>query len=126
MNALLSLFVIVFNLSLVFLIQTGIHSLFGLNMFAPWIIAIVALFILWIYLNLININHISPHYFFRDRVGDVFLKTAVTNSEGEIITARDQSQVKLTEINPDGCSAPYHIVVGAINLPGSYDRCDLV
>jgi hypothetical protein len=121
LNGLLSLFVIVFNLSLIFLIETVIHTIPDMTLLTPWIILSAVLLILWFVLRFINLNHISPHYFFRDRVGEVFLKTEISDTTGKIFSARDQSQVKLTEINPMGCSAPYHIVVGAVNLPGSYD-----
>jgi hypothetical protein len=120
-NGLLGLFVIIFNLSLIFLIETAIHGIPDSTLLTPWIVLLVSLVLLWFVLRYINLNHISPHYFFRDRVGEVFLKTEISNKDGKIYSARDQSQLKLTEINPMGCSAPYHIVVGAINLPGSFD-----
>jgi len=121
LNGLLSLFVVVFNLSLIFLLETGIHGIPDSTLLTPWIVLLVALVMLWFVLRFINLNHISPHYFFRDRVGEVYLKTEISDAKGQIYSARDQCNIRLTEINPIGCSAPYHIVVGAINLPGSFD-----
>jgi len=121
LNSLLGLFVIIFNLSLIFIVEAVINSLPGLIIWTPWVIFGVSIILFGVVLRFININHISPHYFFRDQVGEVFLKTEISNNKGKIILARDQSKVRLTDINPMGCSAPYHIVVGAINLPGSYN-----
>ena len=121
LNGLLGLFVIIFNLSLIFIVEAVINSLPGLIIWTPWVIFGVSIILFGVVMRFININHISPHYFFRDQVGEVFLKTEISNNKGKIILARDQSKVRLTDINPMGCSAPYHIVVGAINLPGSYN-----
>ena len=68
----------------------------------------------------INANGISPHYFYRDRLNETFLKTELSTSEGEKVVVRDHSELKIHEINPDNCSAPYHLTVCALNLAGSW------
>jgi len=118
-NFLLAVLVIVLNLSAILLIETlydrYIHEPGWLVLIAFGAAAIFALFG-----RLVNFNYISPHYFGRNRIDEVFLQTKVITPEGNVRTVRDDSQIRLSEINPDGCSAPYHLVVGAVGLAGSW------
>jgi hypothetical protein len=76
----------------------------------------------WIYLSLlVDWNKISPHYFYRDRLADTFLKTEVVNSLHEVNLVRDNSEARLAELNPYSSTAPYHLIVTALNLQGSRD-----
>ena len=101
----------------------------GFSLGAPWdnkqwvsvlMVGILAALMTALLSQYIDLNRISFHYFYRDRLTETFLKTnIVANRQGLVIPVRDQSEMYIQDINPDGCVAPYHLVVTALNLPGS-------
>lgn len=108
--------------SFILLFWGGIYLLeiwYWLKLLDIWLIGILVVLILLPLTYLINLNRISLHYFYRDRLTEAFLQTETLTDQGEVKTVRDHSQIKLHDINPDGCSAPYHLIVGTLNLPGS-------
>jgi len=91
---------------------------------------------------LVNFNKVSPHYFYRDRLAEAYLRTDVQASG--LRTARDDSEmllrclhgrteagpriehpVPLDPTDPDPHlvhnPSPYHLVVCALNLAGTRD-----
>ena len=60
-----------------------------------------------------NINRFSLHPFYRDRLSRTFL----IDAEGDDIVNSDK--VKMSELNSNGSTAPYHIINTALNLQGS-------
>ncbi len=99
----------------IFLWGTG-YWLKLLAVLAIGILALVTFLLLGAYVNL---NRISLHYFYRDRLADAFLKTEILSRQGQVKTVRDQNALKLQDINPEACSAPYHLISATLNLPGS-------
>ena len=69
---------------------------------------------------LIDINRISPHYFYMDRIPDTYLQTE-TPVNGELRITRDDSNLKVSELNQEGSIAPYHLILCSLNLAGSHD-----
>jgi hypothetical protein len=128
-NALLTILLFILIISIFFIFSTLIDrwvegkEIYS-SMTAILVVTIISLFLFILISWLINYNHISQHYFYRDRIVDAFLKTDFNMKIGEerekIVVARDHSSMKLININPKGSSTPYHIVVTAINLPGSW------
>lgn len=76
---------------------------------------------------LVNANRVSPHYFYRDRLTEAYLQTAarVRRTEGDrqgypLELIRNDENLKLSELsNGDEVTAPYHLIVTALNLAGS-------
>lgn len=116
-SAILSLLVITLSLSVVFLIQSAIDNI---NVGQAYAIALAAMGLLWIFGWLFDFNYLSQHYFFRDRIADTALKTEVKTSDGHTTTVRDDREERLYWITPENCSAPYHLVMTSLNLPGSW------
>ncbi|MBN2474908.1 MAG: patatin-like phospholipase family protein [Pirellulales bacterium] len=78
----------------------------------------------------ININRISLHYFYRDRLVETYLRTEAGGSNGlEIV--RDDEPLRVADLHDrfvgkrDKSSAantsPYHLILCALNLVGSRD-----
>jgi len=116
-NYVLGLLVIVFNLSIIFVIESQIHRSAALH---PYYIGLIALGLLWISGRFADFNYLSPHYLFSDRIAEVSMKTEVETEAGQVKVARDNRLERLWWITPKGCSAPYHIVLTALNLPGTW------
>ena len=71
---------------------------------------------LWIYSSFVlNINHASPHGFYRDRLATTYL---VQPGVGNSIHSVDPQ--KLSQMN-NHAKAPYHLINCAVNIPGSTD-----
>jgi hypothetical protein len=74
-----------------------------------------------------NINRISPHYFYRDRLIETYLRTEAGDKHGQMRTFANKMELKLTALHgadPEsgiGNSAPYLLISAAINLSGSRD-----
>jgi hypothetical protein len=83
-----------------------------------WFAGVLGAFLLLTWMT--NLNEISPHYFYRDRLDDAFLRTETFSEDGRRVVVRDGSTLRMQEINPENCSAPYHLVIGSINLSGSW------
>jgi len=76
----------------------------------------------------VDSNRISPHYFYRDRLSDAFLRTFASiprpagDKKGQgmpLAPVRDGSRLKLCELGQGNGSGPYHLIVTALNLSGS-------
>ncbi len=133
-NIALGALVIVFNLSIIYLFETAIdrkaEGLLSrvvangadpvLSPVHPAFLAAVALALLLLMMRFVNLNYISLHYFWRDRMGDAYLKTEVTTEDGAVAMARDFSDQELVDVNAAGCSSPYHLAVATINVPGTW------
>ncbi len=101
----------------------------GFNPGPPWddtqwlsvlMIGVFAGLMLVLISQYVNLNRISFHYFYRDRLIDVFFKTnRVENNPEQVIPVRDQSDILVQDLNPDHTPAPYHLIVSTLNLPGS-------
>ncbi|UCH61128.1 MAG: patatin-like phospholipase family protein, partial [Anaerolineales bacterium] len=121
-NYALGLLVLLLVLSLVFIFQALLH---GQNAYQALLLAGIATALLGVSGWLVDFNYLTPHYFFRDRMADVFLMTQVekepgqAKGDGAIITVRDDRDERLSWITPRDCSAPYHLVQTTLNLPGS-------
>jgi hypothetical protein len=72
--------------------------------------------LLWLFHYLfINVNHISLHPFYRDRLSRTFL---IRGGDAGIESA---DLLRLSELGGEGSTAPYHLVNTALNLQGSGD-----
>ncbi len=89
-------------------------------------IGLVAMLVFIVFGSIINYNRVSPHYFYRDRIAETFLMTETPNRRGEVETVRDDREIRMKDINQYGSTAPYHVVLGSLNLLGSrnLDRKD--
>jgi len=74
----------------------------------------------------VDANRISPHYFYRDRLTEAYLKTdartrrADTSSQGmPLEVLRDDEDLRLSDLGKDNGRGPYHLIVAAMNLSGS-------
>jgi hypothetical protein len=122
----LALLVFVLNFSVLFLLETWIDGLVqpfskisDASIVIAWVFA--GSLIILLLLGLVNANYLTAHYFYRDRVADAFLRTEVEDpGRGEIKTVRDDRDRLIWSIARDGCSAPYHIVITSLNMPGSW------
>ena len=116
-NYVLGLLVIVLNLSIIFLIGSRIDNMGVLQAYGVGVAALVLLCGLG---RFADFNYLTLHHFFRDRMADVFMKTEVVTQGGEVEVVRDDREECLAWMTPEGCSAPYHIVLTTLNLPGSW------
>ncbi|HUF37526.1 MAG TPA: hypothetical protein VMN57_03295 [Anaerolineales bacterium] len=117
-NAVLGVLVVIFWVSVLFLAETLLDRFVTAPIQALGV-ALVALGLLLLIGILLNFNFLSPHFFFSDRIVDVFLRTDYETEDGQIVVLRDDSRYPLRSISPPTTSAPYHLVVTAINLAGS-------
>lgn len=126
-NALLALLVLVVIGSVLFALMSILHLLFGPT--GPWAadlhrvtwVAGLSAVVFLLIGRTVNLNYISPHYFTRDAIADTFLRTEVDAGRWQAaVVVRDHRTLPLTAINPDGSSAPYHLVGGALNLSASW------
>ncbi|MGH7966318.1 MAG: hypothetical protein ACRERD_31585, partial [Candidatus Binatia bacterium] len=87
----------------------------------------------------VNYNKSAPHYFYRDRLLETYLRTEVDNGQGQMELLFDAMEMPLTHLHGTtaqpgerargwtkeqrvwGCTAPYQLIGTAINLPGSRD-----
>ena len=67
-----------------------------------------------IYLFLVNINLISPHRYYRNRLAETYLIRRSNNDGIEYVDPQP-----LSELRKDGPAAPYHLINGALNIPFS-------
>ncbi len=118
-NYVLAILILVMNLSVIFLIEILIDD-YVHNM--GWVfVAILAALALFAVIGLkINFNYLSPHFFYRNRLSEAFLETKIVDRAGKVIKVRDDTKLKLSEINPEGVSAPYHLVICAMSLLGTW------
>jgi hypothetical protein len=117
-NFVLGALVIIFWLSLAFIAET-LLDLFLPDPIRALGVGLVALGLLLLIGILLNYNFLSPHLFFGDRIVDVFLRTDYETEDGRVVVLRDETDYLLRSICQRTSSAPYHLVVSAINLAGS-------
>jgi hypothetical protein len=86
----------------------------------------VAAFVFLVLGFTVDSNRTSPHYFYRDRLSDAFLRTFAAAPRGNgtrqgmpLKPVRDCSELKLHEIGKGNGRGPYHLIVTALNLSGS-------
>ncbi len=77
---------------------------------------------------LVNLNKISLHYFYRDRLAETYLRTETPKdpkNPSPLVTRRNSMKMELVDLHGSGpepyTTAPYHLVSAAINLAGSRD-----
>jgi len=76
---------------------------------------------------IIDANRISPHYFYRDRLTEAYLKTdaRVVREKGDdglgmpLVGLRDCEDLRLRDLGVANGRGPYHLIVAALNLSGS-------
>ncbi|MDP6581435.1 MAG: patatin-like phospholipase family protein, partial [Vicinamibacterales bacterium] len=88
--------------------------------------------------SLVNLNKVSLHYFYRDRLAEAYLRTETPKNPvtpSRLVTRRDSMKMSLTQLHgtggtgskphqtdpPPHTTAPYHLISAAINLAGSRD-----
>ncbi len=76
-----------------------------------------ALFILFLYWVVLNVNITAAHRFYRDRLSKAYLFRA---PPGGSLEPNDVQ--KLSALNGEGAAAPYHLINVALNLQGEEDR----
>lgn len=76
-----------------------------------------------------DINRSSMLYFYRDRLSRLFLfRTRAPDSSASEdrrfneVNAAGCDDLRLSQLNPDGSVAPYHLINAAVNLQGSTDQ----
>ncbi|WP_339735661.1 patatin-like phospholipase family protein [uncultured Gimesia sp.] len=73
---------------------------------------------------IIDVNRLSIHYFYRDRLTETYLQTE-RHESGELKLIREDSDMTIGELNPSDNDKknpfPYHIILCALNLAGSRD-----
>lgn len=85
----------------------------------------IALFV--VFSKVIDANRISPHYFYRDRLTEAYLKTDARvlrdkDDPGQgmpLKVLRDSENLRLCDLGIDNGRGPYHLIVAALNLSGS-------
>lgn len=77
-----------------------------LTLLCLFIVAAIA-FLALLWSTLFNINQISPHHFYRNRLSKCYLQTPNHNND----------RIKLSELL--NVKAPYHLINTAVNLPNS-------
>ncbi|MGV3710946.1 MAG: patatin-like phospholipase family protein [Gemmatimonas sp.] len=78
----------------------------------------------------VDMNKLSLHYFYRDRIADTYLSTELKDNARRHWTFRDSMSLPLAGLHGDAVgaakgfwrnTAPYHLISCAINLAGSRD-----
>ncbi|QDT98427.1 patatin-like phospholipase family protein [Gimesia aquarii] len=73
---------------------------------------------------LIDVNRLSIHYFYRDRLAETYLQTE-RHETGELKLIRNDCALKVSDLNCHGKNKgnplPYHIILCSLNLAGSRD-----
>jgi len=74
----------------------------------------------------VDANRISPHYFYRDRLTEAYLKTDARTRRPDddrqgmpLAVVRDDEDLKLCDLGTGNGRGPYHLIVAAMNLAGS-------
>ncbi len=119
-NLVLGLLVVVLNLSVVFFFEGLLDGWQPGNPLTAAAVGVGAAVAVYIAGRQVNFNYTSLHYFYRDRLSDAFLKTEIEDDSGAVHTVRDDRYFRMHKVNPDGSSAPYHIVQAALNMPGTW------
>jgi hypothetical protein len=138
-NALLAVCVVVIVLGGVVLVCAALIALDPGGAVPPYVLPFVAgLVALALFGTLgvsLDFNKLSLHYFYRDRLVETYLQTYVSRAddrrEGYQVPVRDDAEIPLTHLHGvargggagDTCvtAAPFHLVVGSLNLTASRD-----
>jgi hypothetical protein len=75
---------------------------------------------------LVDVNKLSLHFFYRDRLAETYLMSEVQSRKEGLALYFDAIEMPLRELHGDGPApwqnrAPYHLINAAINLAGSRD-----
>ncbi len=77
---------------------------------------------------IVDANRISPHYFYRDRLTEAYLKTdartersGLTRQGKPLTVLRDNEDLHLKHLGRGNGRGPYHLIVAALNLTGSQE-----
>jgi hypothetical protein len=71
------------------------------------------------WLSLINVNQISPHRYYRNRLAETYLLRRQTTAGVDEATVRALDPQPLPDLRSDNPRAPYHLINAAVNLPAS-------
>lgn len=101
----------------------SIPELSILSLRTEWDIYLIAAFLALFNYLFANINHISLHPVYRDRLSKTFLiqpdpDNETTCGDEKLISA---DALRLSELSQNGSNAPYHLINTALNLQGSSD-----
>jgi hypothetical protein len=130
LRALLAVAVGVFVvLSLVVISAAAVRHEFANPARLPFFVACGAGLFLLVALSLFgDVNRISPHYFYRDRLLETYLRIETPMGDKAMETFSDASDIQLRDLHgidppapSSGNTAPYLLISAAINLPGSRD-----
>jgi hypothetical protein len=78
----------------------------------------------------VNQNRTSPHYFYRDRLAETYLRSELPDAERRQRLFRDAMEMPLSSLHGEPAPSPtvrwcnpspYHLISAAINLAGSRD-----
>jgi hypothetical protein len=106
----------------------GFHiGMFKISARSSILFAICCAF-LFIMGHLTNVNRLSLHYFYRDRLSETYLTTEGRVKRSEALgrqgmplkLLRNHSDLYLNNIN-DAAKGPYHLIMAGLNLQGSND-----
>ena len=94
-----------------------------------WPIFFVPAIVLTVLALLVDHNRHSPHYFYRDRLAETYLRTELADIHRRQRLFRDAMEMPLSCLHgePEATTtrwcntAPYHLISAAINLAGSRD-----
>lgn len=137
-NALLAVCVVVIVLGGVVLVCAALIALDPGGAVPPYVLpftaGLVALALFGTLGVSLDFNKLSLHYFYRDRLVETYLQTYVSRAddrrEGYQVPVRDDAEIPFTHLHgvarggpEDACvtAAPYHLVMGALNLTASRD-----
>lgn len=93
----------------------------------------VALLIFYLVGITANVNKMSLHYFYRDRLSEAYLRTdarvqrpdqddySIEAQGMPLINLRNHVSLRLKNLGEKNGKAPYHLIIAALNLQGSND-----
>ncbi|MCP5549758.1 MAG: patatin-like phospholipase family protein, partial [Akkermansiaceae bacterium] len=125
----LSAFLLVVS-GIVFALGTMLRVMNDTPVGTGFLVAAVAALVLIVLFWFIDFNHVSMHHFYRDRLLETYLQTEAERGRS-LMLVRDQGNLKVCDLHrsdkhespgqtPES-DAPYHLLVTALNLPGSRD-----
>ncbi|MEJ1379020.1 MAG: hypothetical protein RPU32_13800 [Candidatus Sedimenticola sp. (ex Thyasira tokunagai)] len=78
----------------------------------PWVMGlVVASIVMTAWLSLVNVNQVSPHRYYRNRLAETYLQR-----RGE---AKEVDPQPLSHLQSNNLQVPYHLINATINLPNS-------
>ncbi|UCD81501.1 MAG: patatin-like phospholipase family protein [Desulfobacterales bacterium] len=94
----------------------SLKNLSDLRLVIQWQFYLAGILIFLFNILVLDVNITSSHGFYRDRLSKAYLFRQ--NEDGSISSNDAQ---KMSELNRDDTTAPYHLINTALNLPGSTD-----